>query len=102
MILREMKGVAHMKEKFKAYLIAQGYSEVTPSGKPSTVYDYMKRIDHVCAWEQIDWATLKGRIDNIVREYECGGEKAHLGSKSHRAVINALYRFQECVHQNLL
>lgn len=91
-----------MKEKFKAYLISQGYSEITPSGKPSTVYDYMKRIDHVCAWENIDWATLKSRIDVVVQQYDSGGEKEILGNKSHRAVINALYRFQECVHSNLL
>lgn len=91
-----------MKDKFKAYLISQGYSEITPSGKPSTVYDYMKRIDHVCAWENIDWATLKSRIDVVVQQYDSGGEKEILGNKSHRAVINALYRFQECVHSNLL
>lgn len=91
-----------MKEKFKAYLISQGYSEITPSGKPSTVYDYMKRIDHVCAWENLDWPTLKSRIDVVVQQYDFGGEKEHLGNKSHRAVINALYRFQECVHGNML
>lgn len=91
-----------MKERFKAYLMSRGYSEITPSGKPSTVYDYMKRIDHVCAWENIDWATLKSRIDVVVKQYDCGGEKEIWGNKSHRAVINALYRFQECVHSNLL
>ena len=91
-----------MKDKFKAYLISQGYSEITPSGKPSTVYDYMKRIDHVCAWENIDWATLKSRIDVVVQQYDSGGVKEILGNKSHRAVINALYRFQECVHGNML
>lgn len=91
-----------MKEKFKAYLISRGYSEITPSGKPSTVYDYMKRIDHVCSWENIDWATLKSRIDVVVQQYDSGGEKEILGNKSHRAVINALYRFQECVQSNLL
>ena len=94
------KGVALMKEKFKAYLISQGYSEITPSGKPSTVYDYVKRIDRVCEWEQLDWEMLKGKIDSIVPQYDCGGAKEQLGKISHSAVINALRRFQECVHRN--
>jgi len=31
-----------MLERFKTYLIKKGYSEFTPSGKPSTVYDYIR------------------------------------------------------------
>lgn len=91
-----------MREKFKSYLISQGYSETTPSGHPSTVYDYMKRIDRVCEWEQLEWSELKSCINQIVPQYDLGGTKEHLGNKSHRAVINALLRFQECVRLNKL
>ncbi len=90
-----------MREKFKAYLIFRGYSETTKSGHKSTVYDYVKRIDRVCEWESMDWETLETHIDVIVPQYDRGGEKEQLGNKSHRAVINALLRLQECVHQNL-
>ena len=84
-----------MKEKFKAYLISRGYSEFTPSGQPSTVYDYARRIDYVCEWENMNWEMLKAQINRIVPEYDKGGAKEHLGNKSHKAVINALLRFQE-------
>lgn len=90
-----------MKSKYIGYLISQGYKEVTPTGRPSTVYDYAKRIDYVCAWEKIDWETLKRTIDQIVPQYDSGGIKEQYGNKSHRAVINALRRFQECVHNNV-
>ena len=30
-------------DNFKQWLKGQGYSEYTPSGKPSTIYDYPKR-----------------------------------------------------------
>ena len=84
-----------MKEKFKAHLISRGYSEFTPSGQPSTVYDYARRIDYVCQWENMNWAMLTEQIGNVVPLYDKGGAKEHLGNKSHKAVINALLRFQE-------
>ena len=43
-----------MKEQFCQFLINKGYKVVTPSGNPSTVYDYLKRIDKVCEWELMD------------------------------------------------
>ena len=42
-----------MLENFKQYLIEQGYSEFTPSGNPSTAYDYMKRVEKICDRESI-------------------------------------------------
>ena len=79
-----------MKEQFEQYLIRMGYKEYTPSGKPSTVYDYSHRIDAVCKWECTDWDGLAQRIDDIVCQYEIGGSKEQLGSKSHNAVRSAL------------
>ena len=84
-----------MKDQFKAYLIKQGYSVTTPSGNPSTVYDYVKRIDKVCEWEYSTWKELAQNIDSIVIKYDVGGKKEHLGNKSHKAVINALKRYAE-------
>ena len=88
-----------MKKEFENYWILQGYSLTTPSGNPSTVYDYIKRIDKVCIWENCTWETLATNISNIVRVYDIGGLKENLGNSSHRAVINALKRFRDFLNQ---
>ena len=59
-----------MKKEFQDYLINQGYSIKTPSGNPSTVYDYQKRIDKVCEWEGYTWETLANNIGRIVVMYD--------------------------------
>ena len=83
-----------MKKEFEKYLIAQGYKLRTPSGNPSTVYDYQNRIDRICEWEGYDWHTLATNISKVVAMYDIGGEKEAIGNLSHRAVINALKQFQ--------
>lgn len=90
-----------MKEQFERYLIDCGYKQITPSGKPSTVYDYIKRIDKICEWENISWEQLATNIHIILPQYDVGGNKEDLGKKSHNAVINALRRFSDYVIQNL-
>jgi len=90
----------NMEEQFRAFLVASGYREFTPSGNPSTVYDYVKRVNKVCEWESCTWEQLACRIGTLARDYDTGGIKEELGNKSHRAVINALLRFQEFVGLN--
>jgi hypothetical protein len=87
-----------MREDFERFLIVNGYKTQTPSGNPSTVYDYIKRIDKVCEWENLTWNSLSNQIAAIVRTYDAGGAKEDLGKTSHNAVINALKRFAEYVH----
>ena len=84
-----------MKDKFKQWLVRKGYSVVSPSGKPSTVYDYANRIDKVCEWESLTWSSLAADIERIRQEYSDGGKKAEKGNMSNKAVINALRRFKE-------
>ena len=84
-----------MKEQFIQFLINQGYSERTPSGNPSTVYDYPHRIDRICKWENTTWEGLAQKIGTIIRQYDAGGSKEDIGRKSKRAVINALKRYSE-------
>jgi len=82
--------------RFELYLESQGYSVVTPQGLPSTTYDYAHaRIPFVLREEQISVQTLMNDIDQYVKMYDFRGLKSALGNKSHRAVINALKRFQE-------
>lgn len=89
-----------MKKQFEGYLIKQGYAVETPSGKQSTVYDYIKRIDKVCKIENTTWHDLAMSIDEIVIKYDSGGCKESIGNQSHRAVINAIKRFSEFLKLN--
>ena len=86
-----------MRKAFEQFLIKEGYKEYTPSGHPSTVYDYIKRIDAICEWEHTDWSGLAERVSSLLPESEEGGRKAHLGSKSHNAVRSALRCFKRFV-----
>jgi hypothetical protein len=89
-----------MKEQFRQFLISKGYRVVTPNGHPSTVYDYLKRIDKVCELERLDNLTdLAKNITEIRLQYEPNGKKSELGAKSHNAVICALRQFEEFVNQ---
>lgn len=88
-----------MKKEFEQFLIHEGYKEYTPSGHPSTVYDYIKRIDAVCQWEHTDWYDLSKKIATLLPEYEETGAKANLGSKSHNAVRSALRCFERFISQ---
>lgn len=86
--------MCNLAKQFELYLIRQGFSVRTPSGNPSTVYDYCKRVNRVCADENLTWETLAVHIATFVREYDIGGSKETEGSKSHRAVINALKAYK--------
>lgn len=86
-----------MKKQFEQYLINKEYATTTKSGRPSTVYDYLKRIDKVCKRENITWENLFENINDIITLYNIGGSKENLGKKSHNSVINALKRFSEFV-----
>ena len=84
-----------MINEYEKYLISIGYKQTTPSGHPSTVYQYLKAIRNVCDEERISLTGLKENIDTIVAKYDIGGEKEEIGVKSHKTVINALKRFEE-------
>lgn len=83
-----------MEQAFEKFLIAKSYKQYTPSGNPSTVYDYLKRIDFVTREERCSWLDLANNINNIRTMYEPSGKKAKMGAKSHNAVICALRQFQ--------
>ena len=92
----------NIKSSFQEFLIKQGYKITTPSGNPSTVYDYKKRIDLFCEIENITWGQLAENIDSIINLYEPSGAKSMLGAKSHNAVISALKQFKIFVNRKYL
>ncbi len=75
-----------IKNEFREYLLARGH-EGTTTG---TAEEYIKRIEGVCRWEKIDWATLVRRIDSILSAY--AGTN---GQFERYAVVRALKRFEE-------
>jgi hypothetical protein len=89
-----------MLKKFKQFLIEQRYSEVTPLGHPSTVYDYERRINRICIRENISIIELSGKIKKIVEKYGPSGIESDYGKQSHGAYIAALNRFNEFVNNS--
>jgi hypothetical protein len=88
-----------MLDEFERYLVKQGYSEVTPSGNPSTTHDYAKvRIPQICKREKISVEQLAGNIRTYVKKYDAYGSESAFGKKSHNAFINALRRFEEFIN----
>lgn len=84
-----------MLEKFRTFLIGQEYSEVTPSGKPSTVYDYEKRIKRICERENVSINEFANNIEYYVDQYGPDGKDADFGRKSHNAYISAIRKYAE-------
>ena len=78
-------------------MIEQGYSEFTPSGNPSTAYDYMKRVEKIRSRENLSINELAENINYYVEKYDSNGDDAEFGKRSHNAFINALKRFEEFV-----
>ena len=83
-----------MDKQFRQHLISEGYSEMTPSGNKSTVYDYSMRVSCIMEWEGLSWEELVRDISTIEQKYDIGGEKEDIGKKSHSAYINALRAFR--------
>ena len=85
----------HIQNEYEAYLISEGYSVETPVGNPSTVTSYAVAVEKVCANENLTWQELAEKISEIIPIYDVGGAKEHIGNKSNRTIINALYRYAE-------
>lgn len=69
-----------IKNNFINWLIAQGLSEKTPTGRPSTVYEYQKRIDRLCDklydWHSsYEWKKFAEKIYPILAIYLIIGNK---------------------------
>lgn len=86
-----------MLDNFSRFLIQHGYREYTPSGNPSTVYDYVKRVEKICERERISIKQLEESISFYVNKYDTFGSEEAFGNQSHRSFINALKRFEDYV-----
>lgn len=85
--------------KFKKFLIGKGYKQTTPSGNPSTVYDYLKRIHKISEAYNFNIYEIEdiAKLEKIKRELDKDGINQDLGNRSHRAVYNAMARYCEFI-----
>lgn len=86
-----------MKKNFEQYLIDKGYKELTEKGKPSTVYDYPKRIDKISKHYNKDVYSIEdsSELEKIIEELNKNGKNKELGNQSNRAVYSAMARYCE-------
>ena len=87
-----------MKNQFEKYLLDCGYKEYTESGRKSTVYSYLNKIEEVLKWENLTWEELANKITKISKQYDIGGINEKIGASSHDTVINALKAFEKFVN----
>lgn len=65
-----------LKIEFEKYLMKQGYSIITSSANPSTVYNCIKSIDKIIEQENLcSWEELAKDISNYVAQYAIGDIK---------------------------
>lgn len=93
-----------IRRYFKEWLIKQGYSEKTKSGRPSTVYEYISKINKVCDIVYLDhniphWELLAEDIYPILGFYNlCKKEDAQITadniSQTKDFLINFLSRMR--------
>ena len=86
-----------MLQKFKQYLITRGFKEYSENARPSTVIDYVSRVNKICLREGMTEQQLADNINTILEQYGRLGEKWTIGKKSHESYFNALLQFKKFV-----
>ena len=84
------------KDSLESWL-KENYKEKTDSGRKSSAYSYMNRIEKVCENEKYTLIELAENIDSVLTEYGKGGIKESLGNQSNDTVINALKAFKRFI-----
>lgn len=86
-----------MLNNYKNWLIEKGFSAFTASGKPSTVYDYIRSLKAVTAWENKTIEELADSISEIAPMYYKSGIYAVKGRMISRSVRCSLKQFNNFV-----
>lgn len=83
-----------IKEQFKNWLIEQGLSEKTSTGRPGTVYEYIRHIDNICDTltsntENSSWIWLADNIYYILGFYTvCKDGPVQVNKENYKNIIN--------------
>lgn len=86
-----------MLKNYKNWLIENGFSAFTASGKPSSVYDYLRSLKYVCAWEGKTIEQLADSISEIAPMYCSTSIHCVKGRMISRSVRCSLRQFNKFV-----
>ena len=96
--------MADLKTDFQNWLIKQGCRERTDKGRPSTVYEYCKRIDRLCdklygCYSTDKWEALAVNIGKtLISYYECSNKEYYIDQYNAK---DALLYFNDIKHNSL-
>lgn len=88
-----------MLKNYKNWLIEKGFSAFTASNKPSTVFDYLRGLKCVCAWEGKTIDELADSISEIAPMYCATGVHCIRGRMISRSVRCSLKQFNKFVSE---
>lgn len=91
-----------LEVNFKNWLIKQGLSEITKSGKPSTVYDYFAAINTICKKEGYTWENLAINLFFIISYYHGKYKTALYKYNEYLFTADLSYNVRQARNKNIL
>lgn len=91
------------KDKFMEWMKGKGYSEYTPEGLPSTIFQYCYLIERVMDRAKIKlWSELTPHLRNIIKCFRTLNKKQErkYWGKEYPAVANALQTLEWYLLEN--
>ena len=88
-----------MKKNYEKWLLENGYSEKSGRLLPSTIYAYVRAIEHACRYENLSIEELAENINTIAPTYQPGQKNSVKGRGLSRAVRCSLVQFQKFINQ---
>lgn len=88
-----------MKKQYEKWLLENGYSEKSGRLLPSTIYAYLRGIEHACKYENLSIEQLAENINVIAPTYEAGQKNSVKGRRLSRAVRCSLRLFKKFINQ---
>ena len=88
-----------MKKQYEKFLLEHGFSERSGRLLPSTIYAYIRGIEHACKYENLSIEQLAENINTIAPTYQPGQKNSVKGRGLSRAVRCSLVQFQKFINQ---
>ena len=88
-----------MKKNYEKWLLENGYSEKSGRLLPSTIYAYIRGIEHACKYVNLSIEQLAENINVIAPTFQPGQKNAVKGRGLSRAVRCSLVQFQNFINQ---
>ena len=98
-IVNRNKKDKKMKKQYEKFLLEHGYSEKSGRLLPSTIYAYIRGIEHACRYENLSIEQLAENNNVIAPTYEAGQKNSVKGLRLSRAVRCSLRQFQKFINQ---